>query len=256
MTEKPPRPADPAQQGRNRAGETEGFGDAFNSPNSKPDNANQEAQIAPGIVFEIQYPNVGGSGAEHIRKAMRYLVGRALTHDGLRAFECPKSSAAVHEAGHCVIGALNGVIPSRATIWPVQEFGRPQWVGKTYGLPPLWVDDKTDAQADITHARSQLAGVVAESVFDPDYRVGSSTDEIAIATGILRTAATKMRCDPLQLLFETVAGIELDLKEHGGIVREIADELMRKGGVGGRRLQFLLQPIRVIGEPPPRSPRA
>jgi hypothetical protein len=42
------------------------------------------------------------------------LTATALATDGPRALECPKSSAAFHEAGHCVIYAFEGMLPTRA----------------------------------------------------------------------------------------------------------------------------------------------
>jgi hypothetical protein len=200
------------------------------------------------IELRVQYPRLGGNGATVVETGMRFLTERALAVGGLRAFECPKSSAAFHEAGHCVIGALDGVVPSHANIWSVLELGRLQWIGKTYGLPGLHVDEKTDPKADLRHARSELAGVVAEVVFDPDYRLASSLDEYATAIVVIRAAAKKMRRDPMQLLIETAAGVELALREHAGIVREIAAQLIDKGTIKGRRLQFLLLPLKATGD--------
>jgi hypothetical protein len=56
-----------------------------------------------------------------------------------------------------------------------------QWIGRTYGIPPWRVDDKTSVKADLQHARSQLAGVVSEMLFDSDFCLGSSINEFAIA---------------------------------------------------------------------------
>jgi hypothetical protein len=203
------------------------------------------------IELQIRHPRLGGNGATFVETGMRFLIERSLAIGGPRAFECPKSSAAFHEAGHCVIGALDGVVPSSANIWPVLELGRLQWIGKTYGLPQLRVDEKTDAEVDLRHARSSLAGVVAEIVFDPEYRLGSSLDELATATVVIRAAAMKLGRNPMQLFFETVAGTELALKGQVAIVREIATQLISKGSIKARRLQFLLQPIKGTGDQPP-----
>jgi hypothetical protein len=167
----------------------------------------------------------------------------AFSLGGPRAFECPKTSAAFHEAGHCVVGAVLGERPSKAAIWPIVELGREQWIGRTHGIPAWQVDDKTSAEADLQHARSQLAGVVSEMLFDSDFRIGSSTNEIAIAQGIVLTAATKLRRDTQQLWMETFVFVATVLKTNERVVRDIAAELMTRGNVTERRLAYFLQSI-------------
>jgi hypothetical protein len=162
---------------------------------------------------------------------------------GLQAFECPQTSAAIHEAGHCVVDTIEGHLPTRAAIWPTECFGRPQWVGKTYGAPPWRIDEKTSADADLSHARCLLAGVVAESLFDPDYRLGSSLDEWAIARVMVHTAAAKMACSSEELWLTTLTGLRVHLTRHRPLVVEIAQVLMRKGFIEGTKLRSLLEPI-------------
>jgi hypothetical protein len=88
-----------------------------------------------------------------------------------------------------------------------------------------------------------MAGVIAEAAFDPDFRPGSSIDETAIVAGIVHTAASKMRCEAKALWDATRSSVERELKAHEGVVRAIADQLMRKGSIEGPRLQILLKPI-------------
>ena len=171
-----------------------------------------------------------------------------LATSGPRAFECPKTSAAFHEAGHCVVGALHGSIPSKVTIWPIVELGRPQWIGRTYGLPTCRVDKSTCAEADLKHARSQLAGVVSEILFDPDYRQGSSLDEIVTAQGIVLSAAMKLCRDPEQLWVETLVEVAWQLKTNELLLRQISGVLMRRGSVKSRQLQQILQLLENVGE--------
>src|SRR5262245_27238872 len=45
--------------------------------------------------------------------------------------ESPKTSAAWHEAGHCVIGAVDGNLPTKVSIWCVQKSGQSHWIGRT-----------------------------------------------------------------------------------------------------------------------------
>jgi hypothetical protein len=130
----------------------------------------------------------------------------------------------------------SGEHPSKATIWPINELGRVRWVGRTYGIPRWRVDGRTLAEADLQHARSQLAGVVSEMVFDSDFRLASSVDEIAIAQGIVLTAATKLRRDVQQLWLETLISVATILRANEWVVRDIAAELMNRGSVKANRL--------------------
>jgi hypothetical protein len=167
----------------------------------------------------------------------------ALTIDGARAFDCPKTSAAFHESGHCVISALQGHTPSKASIWSVIEFGRPQWIGRTDGIPKWTVNDSTPPENDLKQAQSQLAGVVSEALFDPNYRLGSSIDEVVIAQAIVLSAAIKLRRDIGHLLLETLGDVVTKLKANARVVRDIADVLMCKGSIKAHRLTHLLQSV-------------
>jgi hypothetical protein len=154
-----------------------------------------------------------------------------------------KTSAAFHEAGHCVVGALQRKHPSKASIWPIFELGRVQWIGRTYGLPKWRVDDRTLAEADLQHAQSELAGVVSEWLFDPDFRVASSIDELVRAQGIVLTEATKLRRHVQQLWLETFVSVETILRANERVVRDIAAELMTQGNVTKRGLAYFLRSI-------------
>ena len=149
-----------------------------------------------------------------------------------------------------MVGAVQGERPSKATIWPIVMSGRKHWTGRTYGIPPWQVNDRTSAEADLQHARSQLAGVVSEMLFDPDFRLGSSADEIAIAQCIVLTAATKLRRDAGQLGLETLVSVATILRSNELVVRDIAAELMHRGNVTKRRLTYFLRSIGGLhGEP-------
>ena len=189
------------------------------------------------------YVRAEGEGAQRLAAALHAAQMRALAIGGPRAFECPKSSAALHEAGHCLIDALNGTLPASASIWPIWEFGRLQWIGRTNGTPKWHVDDETPAAADLKQAQSQLAGVVAEALFDADYRLASSIDEIIISQSIVRTAAIKMLRDAEELWLNTLTEVACKLKAHERTVRQIANALMNRGGIKARRLRALLQAV-------------
>jgi hypothetical protein len=247
MTEKAPRPGAPTEQ--NRAGDGRIPGQECRVPNNTlypkilaaartgPDLAHR------GAALEVGLPNVMGPDAPLIRSMMSALAEQVYALGGLGAFDCPKPSAVVHEAGHCVMYASEGLMPTRAAIWPITRLGRTQWVGKTYGTPPWQVDDRTTAEADLSQARCLMAGVVAESLFDPDYRLGSSLDEWAIGSGIVQTAASKMNRQPEQLLASVLDDVACRLKLYEKQVFEIANELMQKHVIRGGHLRSLLAPI-------------
>jgi hypothetical protein len=134
------------------------------------------------------------------------LYAHAFDLDGPRAFECYKSCAAFHEAGHCILYALDGVIPLRATIWSIVVAGRPHWIGRTYSDVGYRINTETSPEADQKLARHQLAGVLAESLFDREhYRAGSSLDEIATAQLAIQNAAIKSGRKPKAMWLEMVA---------------------------------------------------
>jgi hypothetical protein len=124
-----------------------------------------------------------------------------------------------------------------------REFGRLQWIGRTIGTPKWHVDDGTPAEADLKQAQSQLAGVVAEALFDADYRLASSIDEIVISQSIVRTAAIKMRRDVEELWLNTLFEVASKLRAHQWIVREIANALMNRGSIKARHLRALLETV-------------
>jgi hypothetical protein len=69
-------------------------------------------EVAPsGSALEVGVPNVMGPDAPLIRRRMSALAEQVYAVGGLDAFDYPKPSAAVHEAGHCVEFASEGLIP-------------------------------------------------------------------------------------------------------------------------------------------------
>jgi hypothetical protein len=245
MMEKVPRPG--ASNEAHRAGDGRIPGQECQPPPNTTDPkipvAGGPAAVLCGLALEVELPNVQGSGAEQVHRTMHAMAEHVFVVGGLQAFECPQTSAAIHEAGHCVVDTLEGHLPTRAAIWPTERFGQTHWVGKTYGTPPWRIDDKTSADADLSHARRLLAGVVAEMRFDLDYRLGSSLDEWAIASAMIQTAAAKMARSSKELWLATFAGVSLHLRRHRPLVVEIAQELMRKGFIKGPKLRSLLEPI-------------
>jgi hypothetical protein len=160
---------------------------------------------------------------------------------GERAFDNPKSSAAWHEAGHAVIAATQRICPEGVRIWPVSESGRTHWQGWIEGTQPLHVDASTNVEADRAQAVFQIAGWMAEIIFD--FRAGSSLDEVITAQSIALTVAIKTQREPRQVWAEILVDTAESLRAQEPIVRTIADELRRKRRVGARRLRAHLQPV-------------
>jgi hypothetical protein len=199
----------------------------------------QKSEAGPGI--RIGQVRVRGHCADRFVDVMADIQLMALAIDGPRAFDCPKSSAAFHEAAHCLVSFLQRTTPSRASIWPIKELGRTQWIGRTYGLAKWRVDQRSAPEQDLRQAHSQLAGVVSEALFDSDYRAGSSTDEITIAQGIVLAAAVKLVRDEQQLWSETLAFVACQLKANAAIVCRIAEILQCRGSISRRPLQRIMR---------------
>jgi len=147
MSPKTPRPV--ARNEPNRAGSEYLGGSSDPRIAIAKININPNSACASSIRFRTRYVQGRNSGAERLANAMYEKLAMALAIDGVRAFDCPKTSAAFHESGHCVIGALQGHTPSKASIWSVIEFGRPQWIGRTDGIPKRTVNDSTPPENDL-----------------------------------------------------------------------------------------------------------
>jgi hypothetical protein len=101
-----------------------------------------------------------------------------------------------------------------------------------------------DTVLKIKEAQSQLAGVVAEVTFDPEFRMGSSVDEIVFAFAAVNNAAAKLRCDVEGLWLATLEEVLAKLKADEEIVRSIAAELMLKQVIKKRRIADLLRAVK------------
>jgi hypothetical protein len=229
MSQKIPRPV--ARNEPNRAGSE------YLGGSSDPKIATANINIKPNSAC---LSGVGqNDGAKKLADALLDTLVTALA-----SFRLSKTSAALHEAGHCVIGALQGHTPSMASIWPVIEFGHPQWIGRTDGIPKWRVDDGTPPEKDLKQAQSQLAGVVSEALFDGNFRLGSFIEELLTAQAIVLSAAVKLQRDFEHLWLETLSDVAAKLKANAQIVREIADVLMCKGSIKARRLTHLLRSVK------------
>ena len=224
-----------------RAGNFEGFGDAFNFQIS---NTEEQRQAGVSARVPIKWPLDEVRAPGKVRAQLTAMMDAAIAHaialQGPRAFECPKSSAAIHEAGHAVFYAKSGVVPSKIAIWPIVISGEHRWIGRTYGVPPYRIDSATDAESNLNVAQELISGVAAECLFDRNYRIGSSLNEIVLAAAAVGAAALKMQYNAEMLWFETCNEVVAILKVNEEVVRQVAGELMQKGVCKGKRLKQLL----------------
>jgi hypothetical protein len=124
--------------------------------------------------------------------------------------------------------------------------GRTCWVGRTYCNVDYRVGPETSPSADLKFARIQLAGVLAEQLFDREhYRSGSSLDEIATAQAALGAAAAKSGRKPEALWLDMVAGLGATLEANQQTAEEIADVLMSKHVITGSRLKQALGQVQL-----------
>ena len=149
-------------------------------------------------------------------------------------------------------------IPSKGNFQRAQPFGLPHGsAGHSGWARPMArrLGELTTGRARTPTSRTPGAcwrGVLAESLFDPDYRLGSSLDEWAIAKGMVQNATKKMARSPLW--YPTLAEVTFCLKRHEPLVVEIAQKLMRKGAVQGPELRSLLEPIvGLVKQAPPHQ---
>ena len=196
------------------------------------------------LVWLSSVKTRNSNAAARLNTQVDALCTRAFELFGPRAFECPKSAAAAHEAGHCIFDALEGAIPLNATIWPIKAAGQTRWIGRTTCNLPFRSNTETSPQADLKFAKDQLAGVIAEALFDQEhYRIGSSLNEIAAAQFAIGNAAIKSSRDPQALWFDVVAELSATLEANQQIAREIADVLMSKHVIRGSRLKQALAQV-------------
>jgi len=239
MPPKAPRPPTLIDRVK-RAGNFEGFGDAFDFQNTISEQQLQDSARAP-VAWPIGQVQTSEKDAARLAAMLEAVTTRAFAPQGARAFDYPKPSAAIHESGHAVFYAQSGVVPSKIAIWSIVVSGEQFWIGRNYGVPNYRIDSSTSAESDLKVAQESISGVAAECLFDREYRIGSSLDEIVLGFVAVSAAASKMRCDVEMLWSETCNEVATILKANEGIVHKIAIVLMQKGAIEGERLGHILR---------------
>jgi hypothetical protein len=189
---------------------------------------------------------IAGESAEWAKQQFTELHHAAYQAQGPRAFDDPKSSAVVHEAGHAVLYAHHRIELSSVRVSQFKEgIERGHWTGKVKTVDYLWHTGlDTPPQDDFKNACIQLAGWAAEALFDNNnMRLGSSLDEVIHARLLAVNIAQKTGHDPHQVLIEIFEKTFSILKKNETIVREIAALLDRDGIVRRKALGPILAKV-------------
>ena len=179
-----------------------------------------------------------------IRNSLAAEQQRVLVEHGEQAFDCPKEAAAIHEAGHLVVNVALGGRVRRVDIG-CHPSGA--WIGFTEYRDQEWSLSPETATSEkwLEIARNLYAGVAAEMLFDPDFRHGSSLDEVVMSQWIGGEAARLANEDPVSFwtarVHQDVADI---LKKHQDVHGKIAAHLMRRGNLKGLPLSDMCRRIR------------
>jgi hypothetical protein len=176
----------------------------------------------------------------------------AFEKDGLRAFDCTRRAASLHEAGHAIIGTVDGRKVRDVRLRRRLIAGRYQWLGMTRWR--RWDADKpmtspdSEVTDDILAARNTIAGWASELLFDPDLRKGSSIDEIAAFHVILANVVTKLGKsgsfeERKSVLDSILGGVFADLRRNEAVIRDVANRLEVVERLHGAELRGLLAKV-------------
>jgi hypothetical protein len=190
-------------------------------------------------TFHLGDMTLAVEAREPVKQQWQELTRRACLIQGDRAFDDPKSSAVVHEAGHAVLYAHHGVVVRYLKIWEGKKGMRGHWVGRAKTDKYPWsVGPDASPEVNFKHACIQIAGRVAEELFDTEnLRLGSSLDEIIQAQIIAGSIAQKTQENPARVFQSIDANTRNILKVNEDVVREIArrldrDHVVRRDALG------------------------
>jgi hypothetical protein len=211
--------------------------------------AHQKAAV--GLEHELETYRLGsvtitGEAAKLAKQELEELTLAACQHQGFRALENPKSSALVHEAGHAVLFAYHGIEMRVVKVWQCKKgIRRGHWVGRAQAVEYKWCTGlDTSAEADFKHACIEIAGWIAEALFDPaNLRSASSLDEVTQARLLSRNISQKTGVDPNDVIRAICSETGDILMENENVVREIASILDRKGVIRREALGTILAKV-------------
>jgi len=206
-----------------------------------PDLAHDDYISLAGITVRA-----GGIGSA-AREALATETARILSEHGQRAFEYPRESAAIHEAGHIVVHIALGGRVRGARI----GCDGTRWIGYTEYRAGEWSVDPAAATADhfIKVARNLYAGLAAEMAFDPDFRQGSSLDEVYMSQWATGEAAHILGHSPQEMFENDVHGFTIHLlQQNERSHRRLTDHLLRRSTLNGLKIAELSRGVRPHSE--------
>jgi hypothetical protein len=194
---------------------------------------------------------LAGDAAEIAKQYIKKHWCAALAIQGPRAFEEPKSSAVVHEAGHAVLYAHHEIKVRYVKVWRQKSsIEQDHWVGKVKTTSIFHTGPDTSPEDDFKNACILFAGRTAEELFDADnLRLGSSLDEVVHVQLLAHNISQKTGVDPNEIIKGICAATVSILKENEDVVREIASLIDRKGITRGKELQSILAKVAARAHP-------
>ena len=185
-----------------------------------------------------------------MRSIERSLAKQAFEKGGRQAFESTRYAATVHEAGHAIIEASLGGIPTRCKIvLRVEQLPngskKESWLGVTdvKDKTPVESDNDTHVTDDIVLAANKIAGWTAERLFDRNFREGSSIDEIAFYQVICDIAASKLDAVAKEIYEQTGQWVSRTLQRYSSEHHAISDVIFRDKVIHARQLRCLLRDV-------------
>lgn len=190
---------------------------------------------------------VCGEPAELVKRDFAELSRAAYQAQGPRAFEDPKSSAVVHEAGHAALYAYYGLEMRLVKIRQRKKgIERGHWIGQAQPVESYsWATGPdTSPEKDFKDACILMAGWLAEVLFDSDnLRIGSSLDERTNAGLLSHNISQKTGVDLQQVRTAICSTTCSILKKNESVVRKIASVLDRNGCIRREVLSSILAKV-------------
>ena len=190
---------------------------------------------------------LAGEAAELAKQDYLELSHAAYEQQGLRAFEDPKSSAVVHEAGHAVLYAYYGIEMEFVKVRECKKgIQAGHWVGNARPVNYKWGGSGPDTlpEDEFKNACILIAGRIAEELFDRENRrLGSSLDEFIGVRMLSRNISQKTGLDPNDVMMNICAQTCNILRNNESVLREIARFLECRRVVRGKVLRSILAKV-------------
>jgi hypothetical protein len=172
-----------------------------------------------------------------------------IAEHGLRACEMPRKAAALHEAGHAVIGGALGLPVTRCEVERRRDLeratGLAAWGGwTTHELPEHRLNASSPIETDAVYAAFTFAGWRAECLFAGDaLREASSLDERHAVMAACVLIGQKTGRHPAEALCDLTSVVDATLMQNAATVHAIGRSLMTRKAVEGRWLAERLRGV-------------